>query len=74
MQKFNEWLTKNHSDDLDALKTTDNLGMVTNEDDALVTNQLEQFVDRIAGILHNVAEDKKEVFLSKLITDLQNRI
>lgn len=73
MKSFNEWLTANH--ETDALKTSDsNLGLVTSEDDAMVVNQLEQFVDRIMGILHNVSEDKRGPLVEKLITDLRNKV
>ena len=73
MQKFNEWLTKTHGDELDAVKNN-NMELVTDEDDALVANQLEQYADRINGILHNVAEDKRAAFLEKLINLLRNRV
>lgn len=73
IKSFNEWLTTSHN--TDALKTSDsNLGLVTSEDDAMVVNQLEQFVDRIMGILHNVSEDKRGSFVEKLITDLRNKV
>jgi hypothetical protein len=64
---FNEWLTQNHGDESSDLKVID-------QDDALVVNQLEQFVDRIAGILHTVSEDKKTGFVEKLISDLRERL
>jgi hypothetical protein len=73
IKSFNEWLSTNHN--TDALKTSDsNLGLVTSEDDAMVVNQLEQFVDRIMGILHNVSEDKRGSLVEKLITDLRNKV
>lgn len=73
IKSFNEWLTANH--ETDALKNSDNdLGLVTNEDDDMVVNQLEQFVNRIMGILHNVSEEKRGPLVEKLITDLRNKV
>lgn len=76
MKSFNEWLTKTHEgESLDSLKTSDgNLGLVTNEDEAMVVNQLEQFANRIRGILYNVSEEKRDELLEKLFTDLRNKV
>lgn len=73
IKSFNEWLTVNH--EADALKNSDDdLGLVTNEDEAMVVNQLEQFVNRIMGILHSVSEEKRGPLVEKLITDLRNKV
>lgn len=75
IKSFNEWMTTNHEGSLDALKSSDdNLGLVTSEDEAMVVNQLEQFVNRIMGILHNVSEDKRGPLVEKLITDLRSKV
>ncbi len=69
IQSFNEWLTKTCGN-LDDLSTADNLGLLTQEDEAMVVNQLEQFVDRINGILYNVPEEKRAALVERLIVNL----
>lgn len=40
----------------------------------LVTNQLEQYVSRIVGVLHDVEETKRAVLIEKLISDLRQQL
>ncbi len=73
MGAFNEWITKRHGE-LPELATTPNLGMETNSDEELVANQLEQLVNRVTGLLHNVSEDKREHLVNVFISNLQARL
>ncbi len=72
MGKFNEWLT--HRGDNDGLKHGRNTDLVTSEDSELVSNQLSQFVDRVAGILHDLSEEKKAEMVGKFIAELKSRL
>lgn len=67
--KFNEWLTQNKTEEVAAL-TNNNVDLTTSQDDALIVNQLEQWVIKLNGLLHNIDEDKKEKLLEKVIKDI----
>lgn len=67
--KFNEWLTQNKDEEVAAL-TNNNVELTINQDDALIVNQLEQWVTKLSGLLHNVAEEKRGKLLEKLIKDI----
>jgi hypothetical protein len=67
--KFNEWLTQNKTEEIAAL-TNNNVDLTTSQDDALIVNQLEQWVTKLNGLLYNVDEAKKEKLLEKVIKDI----
>ena len=67
--KFNEWLTQNKDEEVAAL-TNNDVELTTDQDDALIFNQLEQWVTRLNGLLHNVSEEKREKLLEKVIKDI----
>lgn len=67
--KFNEWLTQNKTEEIAAL-TNNNVDLTMSQDDALILNQLEQWVIKLNGLLHNVDESKKEKLLEKVIKDI----
>ena len=62
MKSFTEWLTKDEDSN------------VSNEEESLIINQLEQYVDRIRGVLYNISEEKRNALKSKLINDLINKV
>lgn len=67
--KFNEWLTQNKDEEVAAL-TNNNVELTVSQDDALIVNQLEQWVTKLNGLLHNVDEDKRGKLLEKVIKDI----
>lgn len=67
--KFNEWLTQNKDEEVAAL-TNSNVELNVSQDDALVVNQLEQWVIKLNGLLHNVSEEKRGKLLEKVIKDI----
>ena len=68
MSKFNERLTA-RSDDFNELKS--DVKMVVHEDDNLIESQLQQWVDKLAGLLNDIPNDKKHKLLEKVITKIQ---
>jgi hypothetical protein len=62
--KFNEWITKK---DTDVLKASF-------PDDSLLIDQLDQWVDKLCGLLHDVSNDKKHSLLEKVIKEIKTRI
>lgn len=66
---FTEWLTQNKGEEIAAL-TNSNVELTTSQDDALIVNQLEQWVIKLNGLLHNVSEEKKDKLLEKVIKDI----
>lgn len=67
--KFNEWLTQNKDEEVAAL-TNNNVELTINQDDSLIINQLEQWVTKLNGLLHNVTEEKRGKLLEKVIKDI----
>lgn len=67
--KFNEWLTQNKDEEVAAL-TNNNVELTVSQDDALIVNQLEQWVTKLNGLLHNVDEEKRGKLLEKVIKDI----
>jgi hypothetical protein len=72
VKTFNEWLTKR----VDANELGGNdLGAQTQaQDESVVTNQLEQLVDRVAGVLHYAEQGKREALIEKFISDVRSRV
>jgi hypothetical protein len=68
--KFNEWITHNKAEFQD-LNTSKDLGMETREEEGLLESQLEQWVNKLVGLLHTVPEARKQKLLEKVIQDLQ---
>jgi len=68
--KFNEWMTQNKAEFQD-LNTSKDLGMETSEEEGLLESQLEQWVNKLVGLLHTVPEGRKQKLLEKVIQDLQ---
>jgi flagellar capping protein FliD len=67
--KFNEWLTQNKDEEVAAL-TNSNVELTVSQDDSLIVNQLEQWVIKLNGLLHNVDEEKRGKLLEKVIKDI----
>jgi hypothetical protein len=65
MKTFNEWFAETHNP-----KNSDS---ILTDNDALLSNQLEQFVDRVHGILYELPDDKRQAFMEKFINDLRNK-
>ncbi len=55
--RFNEWLTTKNYDG--------------GNDDDVLENQMEQWMDRLSGLLHNVPSEKKKAMLEKIMNGLQ---
>jgi flagellar motility protein MotE (MotC chaperone) len=70
--RFNEWLTQRG--DNSGLKHSDETEMITSEDSELVDTQMSMFVDRIAGIMHNLSEEKRAAAFKKFVTELRTRL
>lgn len=68
--KFNEWMTQNNKDHVKALNTSADLGMQTTQEDDLLKSQMEQWVNKLAGLLHTVPSDKRNKLLEKVIHDI----
>jgi len=72
LKTFNEWLTKQVGG-LEELGSSD--GCITKEqDEAVLLNQLEQLVDRVAGVLHYASAPRREALVEKFINDVRNRM
>jgi len=67
--KFNEWLTQNKDEEVAAL-TNSNVELNVSQDYALIVNQLEQWVIKLNGLIHNVSEEKRGKLLEKVIKDI----
>jgi hypothetical protein len=65
--KFNEWITQNKDKNL-----KEDLGMQTREDPSLIESQLEQWINRLVGLLHT--SPNKQKLMEKVINELQKRI
>lgn len=66
---FNEWVTDRVN--AEELSSDDNLGMETEQDDALIESQLEQWVTRLAGLLQNIQTEKKQQLLGKVVSQIR---
>ena len=64
--KFNEWITQ--KDEFSELSNGSDLE--TMQDDAVVENQLDQWIDKLMGLLHTTPSDKKQKLLEKVINKL----
>jgi uncharacterized protein (DUF608 family) len=60
--KFNEWMTQ----------TKGSFGDSDMTEDSVLENQMEQWVNKLVGLLHSVPEDKKQKLLEKVIQSLNN--
>lgn len=65
--KFNEWIIQNKDKNI-----KEDLGMQTKEDAALIESQLEQWINRLVGLLHT--SPNKHKLMEKVIGELQKRI
>lgn len=75
---FNEWVTQNKDvnrskEDFTDLATNKDL-WATREEEGLLENQLDQWVNRLVGLLHSVPPSRKQELLEKVISDLQASI
>jgi hypothetical protein len=64
MISYCEWLEQKSSD----------YGMITHQDDNVLTNQMEQLVTRLQGLLHGVSENKKSILLDEFMRKVEERI
>ena len=69
--KFNEWITQNKEEEFANLVTNKDLGMETQEQEGLIEGQLDQWVDKLMGLLHAVPSHRKQKLLEKVIDDLR---
>lgn len=67
--KFNEWLTK-RDDEFNELGSG-NLGLETRHDYELLSNQLSQLKDRLAGLLNDLNPPMKKDLINKFISDVK---
>ncbi len=58
MRKFNEWLSKDDS----------------GQSDDLATNQLEQMVDRVIGLIYNADKQTQNALIEKFISNIRKRL
>ena len=68
--KFNEWMTQNKDSEFSELSS--DLGMETDEDTAMLENQLDQWVTRLMGLLQGAPSEKKQKLIEKVITNIKN--
>lgn len=62
-KRFNEWA--------EARAKSSDLGMETSTDTDLLESQLEQWINKLAGLLHSVPQDKKTKLLEKVISNIK---
>lgn len=67
--KFNEWMTQNK--DAEFAELSSDLGMSTEEDTAMLENQLDQWVTRLMGLLQTAPSEKKQKLIEKVITNIK---
>lgn len=67
--KFNEWMTQNKDEEFAELSS--DLGMSTDEDSAMLENQLDQWVTRLMGLLQTAPSEKKQKLIEKVITNIK---
>jgi len=67
--KFNEWMTQNKDSEFTELSS--DLGMSTDEDTAMLENQLDQWVTRLMGLLQSAPSEKKQKLIEKVITNIK---
>jgi hypothetical protein len=65
--RFNEWISQNNKD-FDELSS--NLGIETKEEEGLIENQLDQWVNKLMGLLHTVPSNRKQKLLEKVINKI----
>lgn len=68
--KFNEWITQNKN----FQELSSDLGMETQEDNALLENQLDQWVTRLMGLLQTVPSEKKQKLIEKVISNIKTSL
>jgi hypothetical protein len=59
--RFTEWVTQREPE----------IDKNLSEEDQLIENQLSQWVTRLAGLLQNFDEDKKQLLLNKVINGIK---
>jgi hypothetical protein len=76
MNKFNEWVTQNKEEDFSDLITNKDLGMTVKEQDGLIESQLDQWVNKLMGLLQTsgIQGNRKTKLLEKVINSLQASI
>ena len=67
--KFYEWMTQNKDSEFTELSS--DLGMSTDEDTAMLENQLDQWVTRLMGLLQSAPSEKKQKLIEKVITNIK---
>lgn len=72
MSLFKEWITQNKEREFNNLVTNKDLGMETQEQEGLIESQLDQWVDRLMGLLHTLPQNRKQKLLEKVISDIKN--
>jgi len=70
--RFTEWLTQRG--DWQGVKHNDGTEMITSENAELVDTQMSMFVDRIAGIMHNLSKERRTTIFKKFVSDLKARL
>lgn len=71
--KFNEWLTQKSPDNFKEL-TSNGLGMEQKEDPSLIESQLEQWVDKLNGLLYNLPSETRVKLVEKVIEKLKYQV
>ena len=71
---FNEWITQNKSNEFSGLVTDKDLGMRTREDTDLLESQMEQWVNKLMGLLNSCPQHRKQELIEKVISSLQASI
>ena len=69
MIRYNEWL-----DDQAVNAELGGFTMTTAHDDGVLANQMEQLVNRLEGLLHDVPESKKTALIDRLMRQIEERI
>lgn len=69
---FNEWITQNKEEEFSAL-SSQGLGMRTREDTDLIEGQLDQWVNKLMGLLNAVPQERKQKFLEKVISNIKTK-
>lgn len=66
--KFNEWLTQNKPE---FEELSQDLNMRTQDQEDLIESQLDQWVNKLVGLLHNLPEERKQKLIEKVVENLR---
>lgn len=68
--KFNEWITQKDNKQYKELSSK-NLGMETQQDLGLIESQLDQWIDKLNGLLYDLPSETKAKLVEKVINKLR---